>query len=196
MTVLRIAFLLLALAGCSTAPRTPDAARDWEQAAAALVALQHWSLNGKIGFRAASGNGAATLDWTQDGDAWHLVLGGTLGMGRLLLDGTSGGVSWRDARGNAGTHDDPDALVEALWGWPLPVEALRYWVRGIPQPGVDVEDAARSDGALTHFSQSGWKIEALERRDVDGLALPTRVRVTGHGAVLTLAIRHWDLAPP
>lgn len=191
-----LAMLLLALAGCSTSPRTALPAGDWEHAAAAVLAHENWALNGKIGVRAPSGNGAATLDWTQHGDAWRLVLGGALGMGRLMLEGTPDGVAWRDTRGNSGRHADPEALLRELWGWPLPVAALEYWVRGVPQPGVGIEHAEPGEGGLRRFAQSGWEIETTERQEVEGLALPTRVRVTGYGAVLTLVIRRWDLASP
>lgn len=188
--------VLLTLAGCSSTPRAPTTATDWERTASALAAHENWALSGKIGVRAPSGNGAATLDWTQHGDAWHLVLGGALGMGRLMLEGTPDGVAWRDTRGNSGRHVDPEALVRELWGWPLPVAALAYWVRGIPQPGVGIEYAEPGDGGLRRFAQSGWEIETTERQEVDGFALPVRVRVTGYGAVLTLAIRRWHLAAP
>ena len=186
----------LALAGCGLTPRAPAPPADRDRHAAALAARENWTLSGKIGVRAPAGSGAATLDWSQHGESWRLVLGGALGMGRLVLDGDPGGVAWRDARGRAGRHADPDALVAELWGWPLPVAALRYWVRGIPQPGVAVEQPEFAPAGPSRFAQAGWHIEASEHRTVDGLAVPTRLRVSGYGAVLTLVVRAWTLGAP
>ncbi|HMV72222.1 MAG TPA: lipoprotein insertase outer membrane protein LolB [Pseudomonadales bacterium] len=184
---------LLMLTGCSIAPRAPEMPADWEQHVATLAARENWKLSGKLGVRAQSANGAATLDWTQHGASWRLILAGALGSGRLTLDGGTDGVAWRDTRGRSGHHADPDALVTELWGWPLPVAALRYWVRGIPQPGVAIEKPEFGNGSLRRFVQAGWQIEASEQREVEGFALPTRLRITGYGAVLTLVVREWSL---
>lgn len=197
--ILRGALLLslLLLAACGSSPRIPDLHSDWERRSTALAAQQHWALSGKIGVRADTGNGAATLEWTQHGGSWRLLLAGTLGMGRLTIDGDDAdGISWRDTQGRSGRYADPDALVSELWGWPLPVRALRFWVRGIPQPGVTVDTVDFVGDDLLRFVQSGWQIEASAYRDIDGFVLPTRLRLTGNGATLTLAIRQWKLQAP
>lgn len=188
---------LLALTGCSLTPSAPGPQGDWEQRVAALAAHRNWTLSGKVGVRAPSGNGAAALEWSQHDDSWRLLLSGALGMGRLTLEGNDhDGVSWRDTRGRSGHHADPEVLISELWGWPLPVTALEYWARGIPQPGVTIKGPEfDSDGRL-RFTQSGWQVEAGGYREVDGFALPTRLLITRHDVRLTLVVHRWSLSAP
>jgi outer membrane lipoprotein LolB len=187
---------LLVLAGCAPQPRRAEMPADWQAHAAAVGALEAWQLQGKIGVRAASGSGSAFLTWKQEAASYRLVLSGALGMGKLVLTGDADGVAWNDSRGRTGRHADPDALVAEIWGWQLPVAALKYWIRGIPQPGRAVEDAEFAGAEVTRFRQSGWLVEPGAYREVDGLALPTRLRLEGEGAVLTLLINRWGPPAP
>ena len=98
-----------------------------------------------------------------------------------MLTGDAHGVAWNDSRGRTGQHADPEALVAEIWGWQLPVAALKYWIRGIPRPGHPVADAEFAGVEVTRFRQSGWLVEPGAYRDVDGLALPTRLRLEGEG---------------
>ena len=191
VTSVRIALLALALAGCAPQPRRAELPADWQEHAAAVSARSAWGLQGKIGLRAASGSGSAFLTWTQEAERYRLVLSGALGMGKLVLTGDADGVAWNDSRGRTGRHADPDALVAAIWGWRLPVAALKYWIRGIPQPDRPVEDAEFAGPELTRFRQSGWLVEPAAYREVDGIALPTRLRLEGEGAVLTVLVNRW-----
>ncbi|MBP6382271.1 MAG: outer membrane lipoprotein LolB [Pseudomonadales bacterium] len=187
---------LLALAGCAQQPRRAQLPADWQAHAAAVAARAEWQLQGKIGVRAASGSGSAFLTWKQQAGNYRLVLSGALGMGKLVLTGDADGVAWNDSRGRAGRHADPDALVAEIWGWQLPVAALEYWIRGIPQPDLPVEDAEFAGADVTRFRQSGWVVEPGAYREVDGLALPTRLRLEGEGAVLTVLINRWGPPAP
>jgi outer membrane biogenesis lipoprotein LolB len=40
----------------------------------------------------------------------------------------------------------------------LPVNGLRYWVRGLPEPG-STPGQTDADGRLTRLEQNGWVIE-------------------------------------
>jgi len=188
--------LVLLLAGCAHEAKQPAVTGDWRAHSAAVRARQNWDLQGKVGVRAPEASGSAFLSWKQQADAYRVVLSGALGMGKLVLAGDPTGVSWNDSRGRSGRHTDPDALVAEIWGWRLPVEALQYWIRGIPQPDRDFDQAEFADDEARRFRQSGWVVEPTEYREVDGIALPTRLRLQSGEAVLTLLISHWSAPPP
>lgn len=190
LAVLTLAALLSA---CAQQPSTPV---EWRQQAEAIGRQQQWELEGKIGLRAPDKAGSAFLGWKQDGGHYRLLLSGALGLGRLALDGDAKGVSWvRDGR--RGRHEDPEALVGEVWGWRVPIAALQFWVRGIPDPALPVESQGFEQGVLTRFRQSGWTIEPSAHRSVGDLLLPHRVRLEGGaGASLTIAVSRWTLPPP
>lgn len=188
--------LALLLAGCALEPRAPALPGDWSAHAAAVGARTNWDLQGKVGVRAGTGSGSAFLSWKQHADAYRVVLSGALGMGKLVLDGDASGVAWNDSRGRSGRHPDPDALVAEIWGWRLPVAALQYWIRGIPRPGEAFDSAEFVNAQAHRFRQSGWLVEPAEYREVDGITLPTRLRLETEGAVLTVLVSRWSAPPP
>lgn len=187
--------LLLAvlLSACAQQPRAPV---EWTRQAEAIGRQERWELDGKIGLRAPDKAGSAFLGWKQDGAHYRLLLSGALGLGRLALDGDARGVSWvRDGR--RGRHEDPEALIGEVWGWRVPITALQFWVRGIPDPALPVESPRFEQGILMRFRQSGWTVEPSAHRSVGDLLLPHRVRLEGEaGASLTIAVSRWTLPSP
>jgi len=194
--LLLLALLALLLHGCARETSRIDSTPDWQAHRNAVSARSDWNLQGKIGVRAASGSGSASMNWQQNDEDFRLILSGALGMGRLVLHGNRDLVNWNDSRGRSGRHSDPDALIEEIWGWDVPVAALQFWIRGIPQPGESVEETQFANGLATRFRQAGWLIEPQEYRDVAGLALPTRIRLEGAQATLTVLINRWNVPAP
>lgn len=190
---LLIMAMALLLSACAQQPRPPV---EWTRQADAIGRQQRWDLDGKIGLRGPERAGSAFLSWKQEGAHYRLLLSGALGLGRLALHGDAEGVSWvRDGR--RGRHEDPEALIAELWGWRVPIGALQFWVRGIPDPARPAESQGFEQGLLTRFRQSGWTVEPSAHRAVGDLLLPHRVRLQGEsGASLTIAVSRWTLPPP
>jgi len=59
------------------------------------------------------------------------------------------------------TGPDPDALVEQLLGWRLPVAGLSDWIEGRPAPGRPARTHSE-DGRLSLIEQDGWLIRIAE----------------------------------
>ena len=134
----------------------------------------------------------ATLSGLMQGEAEEVVI-------RRHRPGDIGAIVAGQARvytREYGWNDEFEALVAEIWGWQLPVAALKYWIRGIPRPGHPVADAEFAGAEVTRFRQSGWLVEPGAYRDVDGLALPTRLRLEAEGAILTLLINRWGPPAP
>jgi outer membrane lipoprotein LolB len=194
LTRLSAALLVLGLlAACSHAPRLP---LDWQDHAAAVRGRTGWDLQGKIGLRSSAQNGSALLSWRQREAEYRVVLSGALGLGKLVLNGGPGGVTWTGRDGGTRAHPDPAALIRELWGWEVPVASLAWWVRGLPDPAHRLAEPRFENGLATRFEQAGWVIEPQAYRTVEGIELPTRVRLQGEGAVLTVSVSRWSLAAP
>lgn len=193
---LRLATLLLAclLAGCVR--ETARVPADWQARAAALAERGSWDLQGKIGVRSTRESGSALLSWRQREAEYRLVLSGALGLGKLVLSGNPQGVSWTGRDGQVRNHPDPAALIRELWGWEVPVGSLSWWVRGLPDPAHALGKPRIQNGLATRFEQAGWLVEPQDYRAVEGIELPTRVRLEGQGAVLTVSISRWSFAGP
>ena len=171
----------LLLAGCATAPPRPPSAhpeQDWRRQQQAVSALTHWQLVGRIALFTESQGWHATVDWRQRRDNYDIRLIGPLGQGALRLVGDPGHVTLYDSDGQSVMADDPDQLLYRETGWRVPVEALRYWVLGVPAPGPVASRKLDPYGHLTELQQAGWRIRFLDYSERDGLQLPGRVFAT------------------
>jgi outer membrane lipoprotein LolB len=185
--------LVVLIGGCAQQPARETA--DWTAHQDAVSARATWDLQGKIGLRSPGRSGSAFLSWNQQGESYRLVLSGALGLGRLVLEGDASGVSWQGKDGKPRHHPDPAVMIAEAWGWTVPVNALRYWVRGIPDPSLPVEEQVLEQGLATRFRQSGWTVMPENYSDTSGISLPGRVRLQGGSAALTVSISRWAIPP-
>jgi outer membrane lipoprotein LolB len=191
---LQLLALVVLLGGCA-ATRPPHSV-EWEAQIAAVEARTAWELQGKIGLRSANEAGSAFLSWWQQGEQYRMVFSGALGLGKLVLNGDGSGVTWVGRDGRTGRHADPEALIAELWGWRVPVAALKYWVRGVPDPRLPMSEVRFAEGRVQSFRQAEWTVAPEGFRAVDGVPLPSRVRIDGDDARLTVSISRWNPVAP
>ena len=78
-------------------------------------------------------------------------------------------------------------------GWPLPVDALAWWVRGLQAPGKADAVALDADGRLQSLEQFGWQIEFDRYRTSNGEALPARLEARRGDYRVKLVTGRWRL---
>lgn len=161
-------------------PRPADAQLQqlWQQHEAALLPIQHWQLRARLAVRADDQGGQATLFWRRDGSRHDIRLGGPLGRGLLQLTQDESGAQLQDAEQRILRAPSAEELLFRHTGWRLPVENLNYWVRGLPVPGVAIEQELDDSGQLKTLRQEAWEVQYQEYVLVDGRSLPSRLRLT------------------
>ena len=177
---------LLALAGCQALPPAPPGDSPGD--------LKSWDLSGRFGYRAGEDGGSASIDWRQRADQGELHFSGPLGVG-------SARISWRPGFAELDTGKEQVTALnstELAWrltGLMLPVEAMQYWVRGLPSPEYEAEPEFDQLGQLTSLQQAGWSLTFDRYAPVDGLQLPFRIRATNDNQRFTLIIKDWQPQP-
>ncbi|MEY1661386.1 lipoprotein insertase outer membrane protein LolB [Isoalcanivorax beigongshangi] len=152
--------------------------------------LQHWDLSGRLGYRTAADGGSASLEWRQRSEGGQILFSGPLGFGsaELLWNGEGAELRHGKQRHQAPT---PGALAWMLTGMDLPVDALYYWVRGLPFPGAPAQLQRADDGSVTGLQQLGWTLRFDRPEAVGHLVLPHRVRAERGSDRFTLLIHRW-----
>lgn len=186
--------IALALAGCATAPRSPESV-DWAARQSALEAVPNWRMTGRVAV-AVDGQGASgSLDWRQAGGTSELAISGPFGAGALRVTLGPQGMRLEDAAGTWVEGAEAERLLADRLGTAVPVASLRYWVLGVPAPGQPFAGAAGGAAVPGAFEQSGWQVSVERWHTVAGLLLPARLTAGLAGARIKLAVSRWDLAP-
>ncbi len=225
---------VVALAGCSAGPElAPGAggvpgAADIAAADARRRALDAFEVGGSLGYWDEAQNLTARFDWRETPARTELRLTAPLGLGSLALSEDAAGATL--TRRGAAPVSGPTAgrLLQAELGLaaPLPLEAARDWLRGLPGEGAsDVrrDDEGRLESVLwTDASGARWFARVRRWQDVAagagtdeapgagpdappdagpgaGLALPALVTARSGERRLRLALSDWRLgadAPP
>lgn len=188
-----IAVAAACLAACASAPlRTPEPPVPWPERRAALQAQEAFALSGRVAVSTPANGFNASLRWRQAGEVSEVSLDGPLGVGGAEIELRGDDLDLRTSRGE---HLEGEAAHEALLrevGFPLPLAALRYWLRGVPAPGAaadEVIDEARQ--RLTRLVQEGWEIAYGEYLEGEAGSLPRRVVAQRGDTRVRVVVDRW-----
>ncbi|MGJ8686795.1 MAG: lipoprotein insertase outer membrane protein LolB [Spongiibacteraceae bacterium] len=168
--------VLLVLSGCATQSFSPDE--------------NNWRLQAKIGLWQGEQQESAYLDWQQCGEHQTIRVSGPLGAGSLVIQNNAQGASL--SHQGKQQHADDIELLASNAGWPMPIRALRYWLRGHAAPNATQTSEMSSDGQLLHLQQLGWNIAFSDYQYVSLNALPMRITATSGELKLRLIARNWN----
>lgn len=193
---LLVVLLGVLLASCATRPPivTPAAPLlDWPQRRALLQDLSRFDLKGRIAVAAGDEGFTAGLRWQQRDTDALIELDGPFGIGGLQLRVHGEALELTTSRGERLDGAAARTELERRLGFELPLTALRYWVRGVPDPATEAaEQLAAQAPRLAGLEQSGWRIEYPTYVDVPSAGeLPGRLTVSRDSTRLRLVIERW-----
>jgi len=192
--------LAILLAGCAGQLRKPvpqEPRQAWQAREQVLRQLTQWNLRGRIAVRTPDDGFNANLSWRQWGENYHIGLSGPFGMAAFTLAGNGGGVALRRGGKTVLHRGDAESLFFRHTGVRLPIDALRYWVRGMPQPGVKARLLLDRLGRPKELEQAGWRVVYNRYTRQGGLELPAKLVAENRQLRVRLVIDRWSLpAPP
>lgn len=189
-------FSSLFIASCATtpAPSFPEnQSTSWVNRAKTLATIKNWNLKGVIAIRTPQDAWSANWNWQQNYDNYVISLFGPLGSHSIKLTGTSGHVLLETADGKHAAANSPESLLSQELGWQIPVSYLRYWVRGLPVPGVTGLKQFDQFNHLRELNQQGWIISYLRYTSVNHIDVPDKIFLNNPELNVKIIINQWQL---
>ena len=170
-------------------------AREPEATPASVQGDPAFQLAGRLAIRQAEQALSANLRWRFDGQGEEMVISAPLGAGSVEIERDAGGVTLRTG-GKVERASTAEALMRGTLGFALPLDGLRYWVRGQTGPGGAAVRIVRDRaGRIESFHESGWEITIPAFSAAPLGALPRRIDITSAELQVRLVIDQWQVVP-
>src|SRR5580693_3703900 len=191
--LLAVLTCLTALAGCATVRHAPPASAPapWDARVTQLEHVGSWRLDGRAAAALGQQGWQASLNWQQDGSSSDVHLAGPLGLGAADIKVTPAGLSLNGAPPSAAVVTQ----LEDKLGFDLPLDNLRYWLLGVPDPSIPFDLTRNSQDRALRISQAGWTIDYDEYMPSNGDVLPKRLVLNRSDARVRIAVDHWQGLP-
>lgn len=160
-----------------------------------LYQIEDFQLSGKLGFRNSDeAFSVAVNQWQQKADRYEIKLSSSfLGLGSVTIQGTPSWIEIQESGEEPISSPYPNEALAELLGMPLPVQRIRYWIRGIPAPQSSATETKNEKGLVSNISQDDWEIELDRYHDVNKLPLPGRIKINRQDTRITLIISQWSI---
>ncbi len=155
---------------------------------------ESWQLKGRIGLWLDNQQESSQVDWLQCGDNYSRIrLTGPMGVGGAEIIATAK-TATLNYKGDIRHAANAEALASDI-GWPIPVSALRHWLRGRPAPNGEIAAHISPNGQITELQQLGWSLQFSYHNAADGDPLPQKIDGRSDFARLKLIVKQWQNAP-
>ncbi|MHB1765533.1 MAG: lipoprotein insertase outer membrane protein LolB [Gammaproteobacteria bacterium] len=183
------------LTGCVSMPGTPPGREAlWQVHEAKVARISGFELRGQIGVIDHGRGFTGSLDWRESPAESLVLVRGPLGSGGFRLSGHPGHWVLVTARGeHVEIHHGLRPAFRRWFGIPVPIESLRFWVLGLPDPRFPAEFSWTARGRVRTLLQDRWQVKLSQYLSVGGRALPTNL-IMAHGATrIHVRVGRWSI---
>ena len=158
-----------------------------------LSEIQNWDLKAQIAVRTQKMPGVLLCSGNKINRTYHITLFGPLGSNAVELRGSSGRVQMSTSDGKTLSLAPLEQLLKQQVGWAIPVSNLRYWVRGIPVPGIAAQKQLDTYNHLINLQQQGWNIQFLHYTSVRHIDVPSKIFLNNPELNVKILINQWQI---
>lgn len=185
----------LILAACTPVPvRTPGTTEQLAAQAAreqALGAQQDWSLDGRFAASDGHHGGSGGIAWQQDGQHYEFTLRAPVTGKTVQLSGGPNGAVLTGAGRQPLAGRDAGEVLNAEFGWDVPVADLAWWVRGLRAPSRPAILTFGANGLPATLDQDGWHVDYRDWYAERNPPLPRKVYASRDPYTVRVSIEQW-----
>jgi len=184
------------LAACAPVPvRHPGTAAQLAAQAARerqLGAQQVWGLHARFAASDGRHGGSGSLEWSENGQKYSFTLRAPITGKSVQLEGGPEGAVLTGAGREPLAGRSAGEVLNAEFGWSVPVADLAWWVRGLRAPGVPAILTFGANGLPATLDQDGWHVDYRDWYTKRSPPLPRKVYATRDPYSVRLSIQEWN----
>jgi len=190
-------FIIMQLAACATVVE-PDPVDDpdleWFLRQSQLNKINFWNIKGRLAVINEPEVWHLSVSWKQQQQKYKIHLSGPFGAGAVLLTGDQTGVVIKS--GDEITYArDAEQLLYQSTGIQIPIQNLFYWVRGLPNPEVQISNQKIDPyGRLKELSQNDWTVRFKRYKKNNNIDLPSKVFIKKKSLDIRFVIESWSIS--
>ncbi|MBT4837352.1 MAG: outer membrane lipoprotein LolB [Methylococcales bacterium] len=191
-------FLIGMMASCAIVNENqgiqdPSLKEQWLLHIAEIQKLKQWQFSSRISVQHLTKRWSAALFWQQNETNFEIKIIGPLGQGALLLKGDENNLSVNDGKNIKYFKNYTSSDIESLYGINIPIKQLRHWVIGNPMADFNLI-TLNDDDLLKKVEKDRWQLDITKYRDINGLSLPKKMKITHPDWFIKLAILNWKIS--
>jgi len=179
--------LFLSLTGCATAPVLMELKPDW----VSLQQVNYWTVKGRVAFRNGNEGWHGRISWVSSPLEDKIKIAGPIGQGAIVILMRGDVVEVLFSDGRKEVTRDPAALLERQLGFSVPLKALRWWIRGLPEEKESFDIVKNNPDSIV-FRQGGWLISQRDFRLSPDKVRPYRLKIESEKLSLKFVIDRWE----
>ena len=184
------------LASCSLSSPESDPAtaqQQWQSRQLVSQALDSWDVQARAVVKLEGEAYNLGIRWQQNFGQFIILLQAPFGQGVIRIESISDDdyrLSLPDGR--VLHNSSPEALLEQVIGWSIPISGLEYWIRGLPQPESEFSHRFDDAGRTRYLKQDGWSIDYIDH--FESPELPRRLKLAFDHILIKIVIERWQSA--
>jgi outer membrane lipoprotein LolB len=186
----------LILAACAPVPvRKPGTATQLAAQAAReqmLGAQRDWSLDGRFAASDGQHGGSGGIAWQQNGQQYEFTLRAPVTGKTVQLSGGPNGAVLTGAGRQPLAGRDAGEVLNAEFGWDVPVADLAWWVRGLRAPGRPAILTFGANGLPATLDQDGWHVDYRDWYAERSPPLPRKVYASRDPYTVRVMVEQWN----
>ena len=156
-----------------------------------ITQLQHWQLKARMAIRTPKDSVTASLNWQKDDNLFDFHISGAFGATYAHLVQEKNNASLKIPDTELQTHRDAETLLQNTLGWDFPIDALSYWVKGLPSNKPNEEVHRNSLGQIEQIQLDHWHIGFSGYQNFQGYQLPKKIKAVHPQMTIKLVAKSW-----
>ena len=188
-TPLFFATWLVLLVGCTTSPI------NYDPSSVSLSKLNHWQVKARVAIKTPEENVSATLDWEKKAEDFDFHIYGMFGATYAHLIQQGNQATLKLPEDQVFYHNDAEQLLYQSLGWDFPVDALSFWIKGLPS-GKSGEALTRDvEDNLSVVVYGDWRVTFSRYQTYSGHLMPKMIKAVHPQLSLKVVVKDWDFLP-